>query len=95
MSVDPRHSQPPGWIHEEECREQLQHVIEEENATTATELTFSNYIKPVPFEDRVKTTLQSVEDLYPQNLLPALGLEGKFLPVNPEDVASSIQVDEK
>jgi DNA polymerase zeta len=55
---------------------------------------FTNYVEPHPFEETVQTAFQSVEDLFPQNLLPALGIEQKLLQRHPE-VVSSIQVDEK
>ncbi|EAQ89973.1 hypothetical protein CHGG_06592 [Chaetomium globosum CBS 148.51] len=93
MSADPRHSQPPPWIHEEEYRE-VQQLIEQENKQERTGLTFSNYIKPDPDGDGVQTVIQSVEDLFPENLLPALGLEQKLLQGH-TGIASSIQVDEK
>ncbi|KAH6855272.1 hypothetical protein B0I37DRAFT_321731, partial [Chaetomium sp. MPI-CAGE-AT-0009] len=94
MSADPRHSQPPGWIHEEEYREQVQQLIEQESKQDGTGLTFFDYVKPDPNGDTVQTVIQSVEDLFPENLLPALGLEQKLLQGH-TDVASSIQVDEK
>ncbi|KAH6628687.1 hypothetical protein F5144DRAFT_320810 [Chaetomium tenue] len=94
MSADPRHSQPPPWIHEEEYREEVQQLIEQENKQDRAGLTFSNYIKPDLDGDGVQTVIQSVEDLFPENLLPALGLEQKLLQVH-TGIASSIQVDEK
>jgi DNA polymerase zeta len=94
MSADPRHSQPPGWIHEEEYWQEVQQLIEQENAQDGTELTFSNYIEPDPNEDSIQTAIQSVEDMFPENLLPALGLEQTMLQ-NQFDVTNSIQVDEK
>ncbi|AEO54976.1 hypothetical protein MYCTH_2298247 [Thermothelomyces thermophilus ATCC 42464] len=94
MSADPRYSQPTNWIHEEEYREQVQELIEQESKQDGTDLTFSNYVQPVPHGDTVKTVIQSVEDLFPENLLPALGLEDRLLQGH-SDVASSIQIDEK
>ncbi|GAB1311973.1 DNA polymerase zeta [Madurella fahalii] len=94
MSADPRDSQPPGWIHEDEYREQIQQLIELESGQNNTEFTFSNYVEPDPFEDTVQTAIESVEDLFPEKLLPALGLEQRLFQGH-QDVASSIQVDEK
>lgn len=94
MSADPRNSQPPGWIHEEEYREQIQQLAEQESQSDGEGLTFSNYITPDLFGETVQTVIQSVEDLFPENLLPALGLEQRLLQEHP-DVASSIQIDEK
>ncbi|KXX76254.1 DNA polymerase zeta catalytic subunit [Madurella mycetomatis] len=94
MSADPRDSQPPGWIHEAEYREQIQRLIELESEQDNSEFTFSNYVEPEPFEETVQTAIESVEDLFPEKLLPALGLERRLLQGH-QDVASSIQVDEK
>ncbi|KAL2017597.1 hypothetical protein VTK56DRAFT_1917 [Thermocarpiscus australiensis] len=99
MSADPRYSQPPGWIHEEEYREQIQQLIEQESREDGDEFTFSNYVERDPNEESIQTAIQSVEDLYPENLLPALGLESRLLQQHPDqqhpDAASSIEVDEK
>ncbi|KAK0723736.1 hypothetical protein B0T21DRAFT_337343 [Apiosordaria backusii] len=95
MSANPRHSSPPGWIHEAEYREQLQQLIQDEvNNEDYREFTFSNYVQPLPLEDTVSTTLQSVEDMFPENLLRALGLEDRLIEANP-DVVSNIEIDEK
>ncbi|KAK3311463.1 uncharacterized protein B0T15DRAFT_387080 [Chaetomium strumarium] len=94
MSADPRDSQPPGWIHEEEHREQVQQLVEQESREGGPVFSFSDYIEPDPNEDEIQTAIQSVEDLYPENLLPALGLEHQLHEEHP-DVANSIQVDEK
>ncbi|KAK8877157.1 DNA polymerase family B [Apiospora arundinis] len=75
MSADPRNSQMPGWLHEEEYREQVLDMVREENRKgDGTQVTFENFVKPIPLEDTVNTLLQSVEDLYPQNLRPSIGL---------------------
>ncbi|KAK3695542.1 hypothetical protein B0T22DRAFT_455554 [Podospora appendiculata] len=95
MSADARYSQPFGWIHEEECREQIRLLADREQSTVDGEdISFSNYVKPVPLEDTINTLLQSVEDLFPENLLPALGLEERLLDMK-ANMASSIDVDEK
>ncbi|KAL2136842.1 hypothetical protein VTI74DRAFT_1056 [Chaetomium olivicolor] len=94
MSADLRHSQPPGWIHEEDYRGQIQQLIAQESMQDGTEFTFSNYVEPDPNEEAIQTTIQSVEDLFPENLLLSLGLEQRLLQEHPE-AASSIQVDEK
>ncbi|KAK3336995.1 hypothetical protein B0T19DRAFT_454588 [Cercophora scortea] len=95
MSADARYSQPLGWIHEEECREQIRLLTDQEQSTVDGEdISFSNYVKPVPLEESVNTLLQSVQDLFPENLLPALGLEERLLD-RKVSMASSIDVDEK
>lgn len=95
MSADPRDSQPQGWLHEDEYREQIQELImEEERASGDQQLTFDNFVKEKPLEHTVKTTLEAVEDLYPENLLPSLGLGEQFTEVD-QLPTSSIDVDEK
>ncbi|KAK8073881.1 hypothetical protein PG994_004780 [Apiospora phragmitis] len=95
MSADPRNSQVPGWIHEEEYREQIVDMVREENRKgDGTQVTFDNFVKPIPLENTVNTLLQSVEDLYPQNLRPSLGLP--VLEAGAEvQPASSIIVDDQ
>jgi DNA polymerase zeta len=95
MSASPRDSQPAGWIHEEEYRTHIQDLItEEENATGASPLSFDSFVSAQPHADRVKTILQSIEDLFPENLRPALGLDDSF-DQSDQDLNSSIVIDEK
>ncbi|PKS09344.1 hypothetical protein jhhlp_003958 [Lomentospora prolificans] len=75
MSADPRDSQPQGWIHEEEYRGLLQQLIAGEKSTdeSGVEPTFETFVEPDPKGDEIRTVLQSVTDLYPENLRAALG----------------------
>jgi DNA polymerase zeta len=76
MSADLRNSQRGGWIHEEEYMERVRSLIlEERSKNEGADVTFESFVKPSPFEDSVKTALESVEDLYPENLGAALGLK--------------------
>ncbi|KAF5878796.1 putative dna polymerase delta catalytic subunit protein [Botrytis fragariae] len=69
MSADPRHSPNGGWMHEGEHREMVKRLIQEErNRGDPSKPTFNTFVKPKPFETSVKTSLESVEDLYPDNL---------------------------
>ncbi|TGO91944.1 hypothetical protein BPOR_0014g00170 [Botrytis porri] len=69
MSADPRHSQDGGWLHESEYRKMVKTLIQEErNRGDPSKPTFNTFVKPKPFESSVKTSLESVEDLYPENL---------------------------
>ncbi|KAM0130178.1 hypothetical protein ACHAO1_008056 [Botrytis cinerea] len=69
MSADPRNSQGGGWMHEGEYRELVKTLIKEERKRSGhSKPTFNNFVKPKPFESSVKTSLESVEDLYPDNL---------------------------
>ncbi|KAF5000888.1 hypothetical protein FGRMN_1497 [Fusarium graminum] len=93
LSANIRDSQPQGWIHEEEFRAEIRNLISTEKATAQSEeLTFETFAKPHPYEENVRTTLESVEDLFPSKLAPALGLPSA-VQADP-DLASSIVVDE-
>lgn len=75
MSADPRNSQPGGWIHEEEYRENVTSLIQDEKRKSdGARISFNTFVRPTAFESSVKTALEAVEDLFPQNLRPALGL---------------------
>ncbi|KAM6535632.1 DNA polymerase zeta [Fusarium falciforme] len=94
MSANVRDSQPQGWIHEDEYRAQIQELILAERGATSDELSFDNFAKALPYEDQVRTTLQSVEDLFPSTLAPVLGLPSGVEEAR-QDPASSIEVDER
>ncbi|KAI8300716.1 DNA polymerase zeta catalytic subunit [Colletotrichum sp. SAR11_240] len=86
---------PQGWIHEEEYQEEVVRLIEaEKDPEDTSEPDFDTFVEHKPLESNVKTALQSVEDLYPTNLLPALGLPSNHAPSN-QNPASSIEVDEQ
>ena len=78
LSADVRASQPAGWIHEEMYREQFHDLVtgEAEEARNGHhgELTFENYGEKRSGEESVKTVLESVEDLFPENLARCTGL---------------------
>ncbi|KAJ2990166.1 hypothetical protein NUW58_g3089 [Xylaria curta] len=93
MSADLRESQRPGWIHEEEYRDQIHALVcQEYEQGDETEVNFDNFVKRDPFESTVKTALQSVEDLYPDNLNYRAG--STQLPEVDNDLMSSIVIDE-
>ncbi|PBP17118.1 DNA polymerase zeta catalytic subunit, partial [Diplocarpon rosae] len=76
MSADPRSSQPGGWIHEQEYRDKVMSlIVDERNNSDGAKVSFASYVRPAPFESSVKTSMEAVEDLYPENLRSALGLE--------------------
>jgi DNA polymerase zeta len=100
MSADPRNSQPGGWIHEEEYREKIMSLIsDEKNKSDGAKLSFGTFVKPAPFDSSVRTCLEAVEDLYPENLRPALGLTpgaGKAVgDYDMDDEDEEREVDEK
>ena len=99
VSADPRYSQPGGWIHEEEYREKIGDIItEEKNRSDGRKLRFDSFLAKTPFEGQVKTTIESVEDLFPQNLrlISAIHRTSQYIEsggdgaLNPE-----IEIDEK
>ncbi|KAI0118168.1 DNA polymerase family B [Nemania sp. FL0031] len=93
MSADPRDSQVPGWIHEEEYRNEIQELIRQEHEQNdGTEVEFDTFVKSVSFESTIKTALQSVEDLYPVNLESVS--EATQPPEDDVNLSSSIIVDE-
>ncbi|KAH6705620.1 DNA polymerase zeta catalytic subunit [Verticillium dahliae] len=85
----------PGWIHEEEYREDLERLIDaERDQDDQSQPGFDTFVEKHPLANLVKTALQSVEDLFPANLMPALGLATEIIAPD-EDPASSIDVDEQ
>ncbi|CAI6095176.1 unnamed protein product [Clonostachys chloroleuca] len=74
MSAESRASQPNPWLQETELREAIHELVGEELDSQCKPLEFDSFVTKSPFEDSVKTALQSVEDLHPEVLLPALGL---------------------
>jgi len=74
MSADPRNTDNGGWIHEEEFREMIQELIEQEaQQDKRGGAGFEDFVKPVEEEARIKTVLESVEDLFSCNLSSSPG----------------------
>ena len=96
MSADPRQSQVMGWVHEAEYRAAIQQQVAQEQITLSDgcEKSFSNFVSPIPWEERIKTTLESVEDLYPDNLSQALQIEAELFHMQPEPV-TGVDVNER
>ncbi|KAL9114223.1 MAG: hypothetical protein Q9227_001645 [Pyrenula ochraceoflavens] len=69
MSADPRNTEAGGWIHEEEFREKVAELANDEyRKSDMKKLSFDSFTKTLPHENLVKTVFESVEDLYPENL---------------------------
>lgn len=69
MSTDSRRRSDGGWIHEEEFREMVLQAAEEERKDNADkDLNFQNFIQKSPFEESIKTTIESIEDFFPNKL---------------------------
>ncbi|PHH82645.1 hypothetical protein CDD82_5281 [Ophiocordyceps australis] len=94
MSADSRDSVQQEWVNEKEARAEVCSLIERESASLGEmQVDFATFVRPAEFESSVQTALQSVEHLYPCNLLPALGLASGS-PHDTMDHASTISVDE-
>ncbi|KAG7130922.1 DNA polymerase zeta catalytic subunit like protein [Verticillium longisporum] len=95
MSANVRQTGLPGWIHEEEYREDLERLIDaERDQDDQSQPGFDTFVEQHPLANSVKTALQSVEDLFPANLMPALGLATEIIAPD-QNPASSIDVDEQ
>ena len=76
VSADPRNSQPGGWIHENEYKDKLLSIIGEETLqSSGRSVDFDNFISKPLLLENVKTSLESVEDLYPENLAHLMVLQ--------------------
>lgn len=90
MSADPRNSEAGGWIHEEEYRQKVDQIARDEyEQSGGREVSFDNFVKSLPFESTVKTSLESVEDLYPENLP-----RDDFLSLNQEISAADVTIQQ-
>ncbi|KAI4653294.1 hypothetical protein J4E93_001056 [Alternaria ventricosa] len=67
MSADVRNTKAGGWIHEEEYREIIDKLITEERQGKG-KARFDSFVKPIPGQERVRTAVESIEDLYPEVL---------------------------
>jgi DNA polymerase zeta len=67
MSADTRNKDKGGWIHEEEYREVVAGLIEDEKRHGG-DVRFDSFVKPAEGQKHIKTAIESIEDLYPDNL---------------------------
>ena len=64
MSADARNVDKAGWIHEQEFRDKIERLVEQERGNIGgSTVDFDNFIEPTAQERRTKTALESVEDL--------------------------------
>ena len=69
VSAEPRNAQVGGWIHEHEYRERVNEIMKSERAKSdGRRVDFNGFVDKVSFESHIHTALESVEDLYEQNL---------------------------
>ena len=93
MSAQSRSSQRAGWIHEEEYMEKVMAIIAEERMKCdGRRVAFEGFVQKQPFEERVKTVLESVEDLFPINL-PNISLSQNVSQQKGEDLADGLLDD--
>lgn len=70
MSADPRNDSKGGWIHEDEFREMVDELAQQERkARGGGDISFESFERQKPEEDGVQTVLESVEDLFCETLL--------------------------
>ncbi|KAL2009094.1 hypothetical protein VTN00DRAFT_7288 [Thermoascus crustaceus] len=95
MSADPRSDEKSGWIHEEDYIQKVIEIIAEERRNSdGGKISPDDFVKKTPFECEVKTALESVEDLFPQNL-ENWNIERAASQKKREAEKAEIQVDEK
>ncbi|KAL1870043.1 DNA polymerase zeta [Paecilomyces lecythidis] len=94
MSADPRHQEKGGWIHEDDYRQKVLEIVSEEKRDDGDcALSFDNFVSRKPFESEIQTILQSVEELFPQQLQQST-LQRTGSQHAGEISAADIQVDE-
>ena len=69
VSADPRNTQAGGWIHEKGYIEKIKLIIQDERQKSdGRRIEFDGFVEDQSLENKVKTSLESVEDLFPENL---------------------------
>ncbi|KAI9701709.1 MAG: DNA polymerase zeta [Bogoriella megaspora] len=97
MSADARNADKGGWIHEDEYRGLVGQLIDDERSKKDnTEVSFENFVQPKSANKRLKTALESVEDLFPENLSKTGGFGDGLLETDSDESKNHSQaiVDE-
>ena len=98
VSADPRNTQVGGWIHEKEYLEKIELIVREERQKSdGSRIVFDGFVENQKLDYQVKTSLESVEDLFPENLARAVlsRLASRAAAENGQEAAVDIpQVDE-
>ncbi len=69
VSADPRNTQVGGWIHEKDYTEKIKLIVRDERQKSdGRRIGFDGFVDNQPSGDQVKTSLESVEDLFSENL---------------------------
>lgn len=84
MSADARTGAKGDWIHEEEYRERLEQLVQDESKQVP-DVNQATFLKPVEGENRIQTALESVEDLYPERMATQTLLPGEDDPEPPNE----------
>lgn len=82
-----------GWIHEEEYKEKIAELIDDERRKLSRPVHFNNYVKRTPFEGLVQTVLDSVMDMFPNNQ-SASWMEGRTTPNQQAEDVIGAEVNE-
>lgn len=73
VSADPRNTPMGAWIHEKEYMEKIKLIIQEERQKSdGRKVGFDGFVEDQSLENQVRTSLESVEDLFPENLAHAM-----------------------
>ncbi|KAH7078349.1 hypothetical protein FB567DRAFT_133332 [Paraphoma chrysanthemicola] len=88
MSADPRNKDKGGWIHEEEYRELVSNLIADERRNR-DDVRFESFVKPIEGQEHLPTAVESIEDLYPENLA------SQQLPYNLQDQTEPDEEEDK
>ena len=98
VSADPRNTQVGGWIHEKEYLEKIKLVVgDERQKGDGRRIMFDGFVENQEPDYQVKTSLESVEDLFPENLARAVlsRLASQTAAENAQEAAVEMpQVDE-
>ncbi|KAL1959625.1 hypothetical protein VTO42DRAFT_1660 [Malbranchea cinnamomea] len=87
MSADPRRTGPDGWVHEQEFRRMVEKACNEEDLKYGhNQPSFRDFVKASTLEPTVRSALQSVEDLYPENLQAEQSARQKLLKLSRVDI---------
>ncbi|PGH26674.1 hypothetical protein AJ80_01620 [Polytolypa hystricis UAMH7299] len=95
MSADPRNTTRGGWVHEEEYREHIMSIVNDESLKSdAQKPSFAALTQKNPFEATIKSALESVEDFFPENLQTGPSERPPTGNKSTEPPDADIQVDE-
>ncbi|KAI9851054.1 MAG: DNA polymerase zeta [Thelocarpon superellum] len=92
MSADERASPAAGWLHEPEFRARLAELVVAEREEAP--LSFEGFVVPPATAHRIRTTFESVEDLYPAHCAAPSEASGSTEDSRGADAARAIEVDE-